>query len=160
MGPFAFVLFPVHISPTTAAAALLSRYLTERAILGFSSHTFIPLSSPWDSFFRAFVSRQLLPISLLPKDGSYHRQSPRSQCCSDIRLQRWTIRWAPGCVNSRPTARGSQEEAEFSQPTAILISHLCTSLYLLFSSLYNVECWLTLLLFLRCELFRIFLFVA
>ena len=39
-------------------------------------------------------------------------------------LQRWTIRWALGCVNSRPAARRSQV-AVFTQPSALLIAHLC-----------------------------------
>ena len=35
-----------------------------------------------------------------------------------------TIRWALGCVISRPAARGSKE-AGFMQPRAHLIAHLC-----------------------------------
>ena len=34
------------------------------------------------------------------------------------------IRWSLGCVNSRPVAGGSQV-AEFTQPRAHLIAHLC-----------------------------------
>ena len=39
-------------------------------------------------------------------------------------IQSWAIRWALGCVNLRPVARGSQEP-EFTQPRAHLIAHLC-----------------------------------
>ena len=43
-------------------------------------------------------------------------------------VQSWAMRWALGCVNSCPVARGNQE-AGFTQPRAHLIAHLCTLRY-------------------------------
>ena len=48
-------------------------------------------------------------------------------------IQSWAIRWALGCVNSHPAARGSQEVG-FTQPRAHLIAHRCTYLHLLLLS--------------------------
>ena len=39
-------------------------------------------------------------------------------------VQRLAIRWALGCVNPPPGARGSQE-AGFTQPRVHLVAHLC-----------------------------------
>ena len=39
-------------------------------------------------------------------------------------LERWAIRWALGCVNSRPADSGSQV-AVFTQPRTLFITHLC-----------------------------------
>ena len=41
-----------------------------------------------------------------------------------ISLQRCSKKWFLGCVNSRPTARGSQE-AGFTQPKNDLLEHIC-----------------------------------
>ena len=38
----------------------------------------------------------------------------------------WVIRCSLGCVNSHPSARGSQEVG-LTQPRALLIAHLCRS---------------------------------
>ena len=43
----------------------------------------------------------------------------------ELVVQSWAIRWALGCVNSRPAAGGSQE-AGFTQLRAHLIAQLCT----------------------------------
>ena len=53
-----------------------------------------------------------MSFAVLPQEFSSH-------------VQGWAKEWSLGCVNLRPTARGSPEEG-FTQPRAHLIAHLCT----------------------------------
>ena len=61
-------------------------------------------------------------ISLLPGAAFHRSGAPCMSMC--WALQGSAKRWALGCVNSSPAARGSQE-AVFTQPRAHLLAYPC-----------------------------------